>query len=116
MSARAGGEAGRLASLPARPSRSLSARPPTPAPVRVSSYAAATVASNSSVFPERADPPVTRLTVYRITHLRWDGTKWAYAGYHESRYYLTRRAAQRKADQLAAAHPEDHRFVVEPRS
>ena len=116
MSARAGGQAGRLASLPARPSRSLSARPPTPAPIRVASYAAATVAPISSSFPQRADPPVTRLTVYRIAHLRWDGTKWAYAGYHESRYYLTRRAAQRKADQLAAAHPEDHRFVVEPRS
>jgi hypothetical protein len=59
---------------------------------------------------------VTRLTVYRIAHLRWDGTKWAFAGYHESRYYLTRRAAERKAEQLAAAHPHDHRFVVEPRS
>ena len=47
-------------------------------------------------------PSVTRLTVYRIAHLRWDGAKWAFAGYHESRYYLTRRAAQRKADQLGA--------------
>ncbi len=59
---------------------------------------------------------MTRLTIYRIAHLRWDGAKWAFAGYHESRYYLTRRAAQRKADQLGAAHPEDHRFVVEPRT
>ena len=116
MSVRAAGQTGRLASLPARPSRSLSARPPAPAPVRVSSQAAATATTISSPFPERSSPPVTRLTVYRIAHLRWDGTKWAFAGYHESRYYLTRRAAQRKADQLAAAHAEDHRFVVEPRS
>ena len=112
---RACGQTGRLASLPARPSRSLSARPPTPAPIRVPSHGTATAAPIST-FPERSDPPVTRLTVYRIAHLRWDGTKWAFAGYHESRYYLTRRSAQRKADQLAAAHPEAHRFVVEPRS
>ena len=59
---------------------------------------------------------MTRLAVYRITNLRWDGTKWSFAGYHESRYYLTRRAAQRKADQLAASHADGHRFVVEPRS
>ena len=113
---RAAGQTGRLASLPARPSRSLSARPPTPAPVRVSSHVAATATPISSPFLERAHPAVTRLTIYRIAHLRWDGAKWAFAGYHESRYYLTRRAAQRKADQLGAAHPEDHRFVVEPRT
>ncbi len=92
MPVRAAGQTGRLASLPARPSRSLSARPPTPAPVRVPSHVAATATPISSSFPERSDPPVTRLTVYRIAHLRWDGTKWAFAGYHESRYYLTRRA------------------------
>ena len=115
MRVRPAGQTGRLASLPARPSRSLSARPPTLAPIRVPSHGTAT-ATPISAFPERSDPTVTRLTVYRIAHLRWDGTKWAFAGYHESRYYLTRRSAQRKADQLAAAHPEAHRFVVEPRS
>jgi hypothetical protein len=66
--------------------------------------------------PESSGGEVTGLTLYRIAHLRWDGTKWAFTGYHESRYFLTRRAAQRKADQLAAAHTDDHRFVVEPRS
>jgi hypothetical protein len=116
MSVRTAGQTARLASLPARPARSLSARPPTPAPVRVPSQVATTASTISSFLPERSSPPVTRLTVYRIAHLRWDGTKWAFAGYHESRYYLTRRAAQRKADLLAAGHAEDHRFVVERRS
>jgi len=116
MSVRTAGQTGRLASLPARPSRSLSARPPTAVPVRVSSQVPATANAISSSYPERASPPVTRLTVYRIAHMKWDGTKWAFAGYHESRYYLTRRAAQRKADQLATGHAEDHRFVVEPRT
>ena len=84
--------------------------------MRVPWHGPGTATPISTTFPECSDPPVTRLTVYRIAHLRWDGTTWAFAGYHEARYYLTRRSAQRKADQLAAAHPEDHRFVVEPRS
>jgi hypothetical protein len=116
MAVHAAGQAAGLASLPARPPRSLSARPPAPAPVGVLSHLAATAAPSSPSLRGRAGGPVTRLAVYRIAHLRWDGTKWAFAGYHESRYYLTRRAARRKADQLAASHADDHRFVVEPRS
>jgi hypothetical protein len=67
--------------------------------------------------PPRNNPGrLNRLTVYRIAHLRWDGTKWAFAGYHESRYFLSRRLAERKAERLSAAHSDEHRFVVEPRS
>ena len=57
------------------------------------SHDTATAPPSTSFPREAVTGRVTRLTVYRIAHLRWDGTKWAFAGYHESRYYLTRRAA-----------------------